>query len=62
MPNAFGKQGRNKRMRFSIHFDANSEEFNQLVKTNYLNLVGHPAFHPPQAPIASSSATSPEHS
>jgi hypothetical protein len=51
MPNAFGKRGRNKRMRFSIHFDANSEEFNQLVQTNYLNLVGHPAFQPPQAPV-----------
>jgi hypothetical protein len=49
MPNAFGKRGRNKRMRFSIHFDANSEEFNQLVQTGYLNLIGHPAFQPPQA-------------
>jgi hypothetical protein len=28
VPNAFGKRGRNKRMRFSIHFDANSKEFN----------------------------------
>jgi hypothetical protein len=39
VPNAFGKRGRNKRMRFSIHFDANYEEFNQLVQTSYLNLV-----------------------
>jgi hypothetical protein len=52
MPNVFGQRGRNKRMRFSIHFDANSEEFNQLVQTGYLNLVGHPALPPPQAPIA----------
>jgi hypothetical protein len=51
VPNVFGKQGRNKRMRFSIHFDANSEEFNQLVQTDYLNLVGHPALPPPQAPL-----------
>jgi hypothetical protein len=28
IPNAFGKRSINKRMRFSIHFDANSEEFN----------------------------------
>jgi hypothetical protein len=39
-------------MRFSIHFDTNSKEFNQLVQTDYLNLVGHPALPPPQAPPA----------
>jgi hypothetical protein len=44
IPNAFGQRGRNKRMRFSIHFDVNSEEFNQLVQTGYLNLAGHPTF------------------
>jgi hypothetical protein len=38
-------------MRFSIHFDANSEEFNQLVQTGYLNLAGHPTFQPPQPPF-----------
>jgi hypothetical protein len=46
-PNAFGKRSRNKRMRFSIHFDENYEEFNQLVQTSYLSLTGHRAFHPP---------------
>jgi len=51
IPNAFGQRGRDKRRRFSIHFDANSEEFNQLVQIGYLNLAGHPAFHPPQPPI-----------
>jgi hypothetical protein len=50
-PNAFWQRGRNKRMIFSIHFDANSKEFNQLVHTGYLNLVGHPTFHPPQPPV-----------
>jgi hypothetical protein len=53
MSNAFGQRGRNKRMIFSIHFDANSEEFNQLVQIGYLNLVGHPFVHPPQAHVAS---------
>jgi hypothetical protein len=50
-PNAFWQRGRNKRMRFSIHFDANSEEFNQLVQTGYLNLAGHPTFHPHQPQV-----------
>jgi hypothetical protein len=50
VPNVFGKHGRNKKMRFSIHFDVDSEEFNQLVQIGYLNIVGHPALPPPQAP------------
>ena len=37
-------------MRFSIHFDVDSEEFNQLVQTGYLNIVGHLAFPQPQTP------------
>jgi hypothetical protein len=44
MPNVFWQQGRHKRMIFSIHFDVDSEEFNQLVQTGYLNLGGHPTF------------------
>jgi hypothetical protein len=39
-PNVFWQQGRHKKMRFSIHFDVDSEEFNQLVQTGYLNLGG----------------------
>jgi hypothetical protein len=50
MPSAFGKRGRNKRTRFSIHFYDNSEEFNQLFQIDYLNLVGYPAFQQPQPP------------
>jgi hypothetical protein len=52
VPNIFRKQGRNKRIRFLIHFDANSKEFNQLVQIDYLNLVGHLPFPRPQAHIA----------
>jgi hypothetical protein len=37
-------------MRFSIHFDVDSEEFNQLVQTGYLNLGGKPTLPQPQAP------------
>jgi len=37
-------------MIFSIHFDANFEEFNQLVQIGYLNLARHPNFYPPQPP------------
>lgn len=38
-------------MRFSIHFDANSEEFNQLVQTGYLNLARHPVLLPLKPPF-----------
>jgi hypothetical protein len=55
MPNVFWQQGRHKRMRFSIHFDVDSDEFNQLVQTGYLNLGGQPALPqpptPPSAPL-----------
>ena len=37
----------NKRLQFSIHFDANSEEFNQFLRTDFLNLVGQQAYRPP---------------
>jgi hypothetical protein len=40
----------NKRLRFSIHFDADSEEFNQLLQTSFLNLVGQQAYRPPPIP------------
>jgi hypothetical protein len=50
MPNVFWQQGRHKRMRFSIHFDADSDEFNQLVQIGYLNLGGQPALPQPPAP------------
>jgi hypothetical protein len=52
MPNVFWKQGRHKRMRFFIHFDVDSEEFNQLVQTGYLNLGGKPAFPQSRAPLS----------
>jgi hypothetical protein len=51
VPNIFQRQGRNKKIRFLIHFDSNSKEFNPLVQTGYLNFGGHPAWHIPQAPI-----------
>jgi hypothetical protein len=43
--NNFWQRG-NKRLRFSIHFDVDSEEFNQLLQTGFLNLAGQGAFHP----------------
>jgi hypothetical protein len=41
----------NKRLHFSIHFDVDSEEFNHLLQTGFLNLAGKGAFqpHPPPA-------------
>jgi len=36
-------------MRFSIHFDVDSEEFNQQVQNDYLNLGGYPTFPQPSA-------------
>jgi hypothetical protein len=47
--NVLWKQGRHNRMRFSTHFHANSEEFNQLVQTDYLKLGGNPTL--PQPPV-----------
>jgi hypothetical protein len=37
----------NKRFRFSIHFDADLEEFNQLLQTLFLNLDGQQAYRAP---------------
>lgn len=36
-------------MRFSIHFDANSDEFQQLIQKRHLNLGSQQAFPQPQA-------------
>lgn len=36
------RENRNKRIRFSIHFYADSDEFNQLTQINHLSLRGHP--------------------
>jgi hypothetical protein len=46
----FWQQGRHKRIRFSIHFDADLDEFNQLVQTGYLNLGGQPSLPKPPPP------------
>jgi hypothetical protein len=40
----------NKRLWFSIHFDADSEEFNQLLQTGFLNLVVQQSYIPPLIP------------
>jgi len=43
----------NKRLCFSIHFDVDSKEFNQLLLTSFLNLVGQGDFQtcpPPTRP------------
>jgi hypothetical protein len=44
-------RGRNKRLRFSVHFDVDSEEFNQLLQTGLINLAGQGYFNPPPPPI-----------
>jgi hypothetical protein len=46
-----GKRGKNKRLRFSVHFDAKSEEFNQLLQIDLLNIAGQGYFNPPPPPI-----------
>jgi hypothetical protein len=43
------KRGK-KRLIFSLHFDADSEEFNQLMQTGFLNLAGQQAYRPPLIP------------
>jgi hypothetical protein len=37
----------NKKLIFSIHFDADSEEFNQLLRKGFLDLVVQKAYKPP---------------
>jgi hypothetical protein len=47
--NNFGKRG-NERPRFSIHFDVDPQKLNQLLQTNFFNLLGQGAFHPHPIP------------
>lgn len=49
--NAFGQEGRNKRIRFSVHFDANSDESNHLARTTHLFLGGEQALREPLRPL-----------
>jgi hypothetical protein len=42
-PNVVWKEGRNKIFGFLVHFDANSDEFNQLVQTRHIFLGGQQA-------------------
>jgi hypothetical protein len=55
------QRGRNKRLRFSVHFDADSEEFNQLLQTGFLHLAGQGHFHPPPPPCQTSITASSQH-
>jgi len=50
MPNVFWQQGKLKSIRFSIYFDVDSDEFNQLVQIGYLKLGGQPALPQPATP------------
>jgi hypothetical protein len=54
-PNMFWQDERNKKIKFSIHFYVDSEEFNHLVQTGPLNLGGKltlpQPFSPPNAPF-----------
>jgi len=49
--NAFGQKGRNKRIWFFVHFDSNSDEFNQLARTGHLFLGGQQALPEPMRPV-----------
>jgi hypothetical protein len=40
----------NKRLRLSIHFDADSKEFNQLLQTWFLKLASQQAYRPHPIP------------
>jgi hypothetical protein len=48
---AFGQEGKNKRIRFSLHFDANSDEFNHLARTWNLFLGGKQSLLEPLIPL-----------
>jgi hypothetical protein len=48
-PNTFWQPGGHKKLRFSIHFDVDSDEFQQLIQTGHLNLGGQHALPQPQA-------------
>jgi hypothetical protein len=45
----FGKPRGHKKLRFSIHFDVDSDEFQQLIQTCHLNLGGQQALPQPHA-------------
>jgi hypothetical protein len=45
----FGSLGDIKNLSFSIHFDVDSDEFQQLIQTWHLNLGGQQALPQPQA-------------
>jgi hypothetical protein len=49
-PNTFWQPGGHKKLRFSIHFDVDSDEFQQLIQTGHLNLGGQHALPQPQVP------------
>jgi hypothetical protein len=40
-----------KKLRFSIHFDVDSNEFQQLIQTGHLNLGGQHAFNVPKSSV-----------
>jgi hypothetical protein len=50
-PNVIWQEGRNKRIRFFVHFDANSDEFNQLAQIGHLFLGGQQALPQPFRPV-----------
>jgi len=47
IPNMTWKEGSNNNIRFSIHFDVDFEEFNQLIQINHLNLWTQPTLSQP---------------
>ena len=59
-PRGIWKHGRNKKIRFFVHFNANYEEFNQISTIGHLllsspNASYHPSISqgPPQSPLQS---------
>jgi hypothetical protein len=49
--NTFWQPEGHKKLRFSIHFDVDSDEFHQLIQIGHLNLGGQQAFPQPQAAL-----------
>jgi hypothetical protein len=49
--NVFGQEGMNKRIRFFVHFDAISYEFNHLARIGNLLFGGKQAFLKPLRPL-----------
>jgi len=48
-PNTFWHLGDHKKLRFSIHFDVDSDEFQQLIQIGHLNLGSQQALPQPHA-------------